>query len=208
MGQQDVTFALQRLQARAIERTRNSVIMSPLHGMSFKVVATGVDPDEGRASFSQFITQRRGATENRSNLRVEPENSIEVRLKCFDRERSGWLHDLSVVSLAVSLDEPELDGTRQGDMLSVHIPELAPFCGMSVEAKGKIIRTTPAAGRDVQSRGVVIYLHIDQQGLYDRLERYIALRRVSLIRDLANSRLASDEEDAKPRELTREPSQD
>ncbi len=205
VGQTDVTFAMDKLQAKAIARTRSSVIMSPLHGMSFQVTANGVDPNAGRASFSQFITRRRGGAEQRINLRVEPENAIEVCLECFDRERSGRLHDISVVSLAVSFSESEFNGMRDGDMVKVHIPDLAPEGRLSLDAKGKIIRTMPIASGHGVARDVVIYLQIDSK-LYDRLERYVEVRRVDMIRELAAGETSRDDEDAnRPGLLLRRP---
>lgn len=195
VGETDVTFAMDKLQAQAIARTRDSVIMSPLHGMSFRVTASGVDPNEGRASFSQFVTQRRGGAEQRTNLRIEPENAIEVCLECFDRERSGRLHDISVVSLAVSFRESEFDGMRDGDMVKVHIPDLRPEGRLSLDAKGKIIRTMPIASGHGEARDVVIYLQIDSS-LHDRLERYVEMSRIEMIRELAAGEASRDDDDA------------
>lgn len=195
VGQLDVTFAMEKLHARAIARTGRSVIMSPLHGMSFQVTPTGVDPEAGRASFSQFVTQRRGGAEQRINPRVEPDHAIDVCLECFDRERSGRLHDISVVSLAVSFNESEFGGMRDGDMVKVHIPELAPGGDLSLDTKGRIIRILPIAGRDGQARDVVINLQIDH-ALYGRLERYVDVRRIAMIRELAGAEAPGDDEDA------------
>lgn len=195
VGKSDVTFGMEKLHARAIARTGQSVIMSPLHGMSFQVTPNGVDPDAGRASFSQFITQRRGGAEQRINPRVEPEFNINVCLECFDKERSGRLHDLSVVSVAVSFNEPEFEGMRNGDMVKVHIPKLAPGSGLSVDARGRIIRTMPVEGSEGKARDVVISLQIDPD-LYCRLERYVDVRRIAMIRDLAGSETLGDHQDA------------
>jgi len=205
VGQKDVTFAMEKLHAKAIALTGSSVIMSPLHGMSFRVTATSVDPISGRASFSQFITQRRGGAEQRINPRVAPEKAIEVCLECFDRERSGQLHDISVVSLAVSFNESEFSGMRNSDMVKVHIPELAPDGGLSLDAKGKIIRTMPIASTDGNAREVVIYLQIDPK-LHDRLERYVEARRIAMIRELAAGETSRHDEDTnRPGPLLRRP---
>jgi hypothetical protein len=206
VGESDVTFAIEKLHANAIARSGHSVIMSPLHGMSFQVTPTGVDLEAGRASFSQFITQRRGGAEQRINPRVEPENAIRVRLKCFDRERYGSLHDISVVSLAVSFSETEFKGMRNGDMLTVDIPRLAADGGLSLDAKGKIIRNTPVASSNGDSRDVVIHLQIDHD-LYYRLERYVDIRRIATIRELAGAASGANDEDAsKPGLALRQPS--
>ncbi len=195
VGESDVTFAMEKLHARAIARSGRSVIMSPLHGLSFRVTPTGVDPEAGHASFSQFITQRRGGAEQRINTRVEPENNINVRLKCFDRERYASLHDISVVSLSVSVSESEFKGMRNGDMLKVNIPRLAADGGLSLDAKGKIIRNTPIASSNGDTRDVVIHLQIDQD-LYYRLERYVDIRRIAMIRELAGAASGANHEDA------------
>lgn len=206
VSQSDVTFAVEKLPARAIARTGCSVIMSPLHGMSFRVTPTGVDPESGRASFSQFITQRRGGAEQRSNPRVEPENAIEVCLECFDRERSGRLHDISVVSLAVSFSETEFRGMRNGDMVKVHIPGLAPDGDLSLDARGRITRTKPVVGSTGNSRDVVIHLQINPE-LYGRLERYVDVRRIAMIRELAGPGSGAEDGDAtRPGLLLRRPS--
>ncbi len=206
VGQSDVTFGMDKLHARAIARTGRSVIMSPLHGMSFKVTPTGVDAEAGRASFAQFVTQRRGGAEQRINPRVEPEFNINVCLECFDKERSGRLHDLSVVSVAVSFDESEFEGIRNGDMVKVHIPKLAPGCGLSLDARGKIIRHMPVAGGEGKSRDVVISLQL-YPDLYRRLERYVDVRRIAMVRELVGSEASGGErESAQPDLLLRRPS--
>ena len=191
VGQSEVTFAVEKLHAKAIARAGRSVIMSPLHGLSFRVTPTGVDPEAGCACFSQFITQRRGGAEQRTNPRVKPEKAIEVCLECFDRERSGRLHDISVVSMAVSFRNTEFDGLRNGDMVKVHIPELASEGDLSLNARGRIIRTMPFASDDGNGREVVIDLRIDPE-LHGRLGRYVDVRRIAMIRELAGA----DESDA------------
>jgi hypothetical protein len=206
VGQSDVTFAVEKLHARAIARTGYSVIMSPLHGLSFRVTPTGVDPEAGCASFCQFITQRRGGAEQRINPRVEPEKEIEVRLECFDRERSGRLHDISVASMAASFKESEFDGLRNGDMVKVHIPELASDGELSLDGRGRIIRTMPFAGDNGKSRGVVIDLRIDP-GLHGRLQRYVDIRRIAMIRELAAGGSDADDELAtQPSSVLQQPS--
>lgn len=195
VGQDDVTFAVDRLHAKAIARTGNSVIMSPLHGMSFRATSTGVDAEQGRASFAHFITHRRSATEQRSNLRIEPEFSINVNLGCFDKERHGRLHDLSVVSLAVSMSEDEYDGMRDGDMVKVRIPKLAPGNTLSLDAKGRILRSTAVATAQGKARDVVISLQLEPQ-LHDCLERYVEIRRIAMIRELVSSDVSGRDDDA------------
>lgn len=186
VGQSDVTFAVDKLHARAIARTGRSVIMSPLHGLSFRVTPTGVDPEAGRASFSQFITQRRGGAEQRNNPRVEPEKDIEVCLECFDRERSGRLHDISVASMAASFSETEFDGLRNGDMVKVHIPGLDSEGDLCLDARGRIIRTMPFGSGGGNRRDVVIDLGIDPE-LDGRIRRYVDIRRIDMIRELAGA---------------------
>ena len=195
VGQSDVTFSMDKLHARAIARTGRSVIMSPLHGMSFRVTPSGVDPDAGRASFSQFITKRRGGAEQRVNPRVEPENPIPVCLQCFDRERSGKLHDISVSSLAVSFSESEFDGMRDGDMVKVHIPKLTPGGRLAIYARGRILRNMAIASSDGDARDVVINLQINPE-IYAQLERYVDIRRITMIRELANGALSIGERKA------------
>ncbi|MDX1527548.1 MAG: PilZ domain-containing protein [Gammaproteobacteria bacterium] len=193
VGNSDVTFAMEKLHAMAIARSGRSVIMSPLHGMSFTVTPVGVDPDAGHASFAQFLSQRRGGAEQRINPRVEPEFNINVGLECFDRERCGRLHDLSVVSVAVSFKESEFEGMRNGDMVKLHIPRLAPGSGISIDARGKIIRNMPAIGCEGKTRDVVISLQVYPE-LKRLLERYVDVRRITTIRDLASSKISEDEE--------------
>lgn len=183
VGQRDVTFSIEPLQAKAVERTRTSVVMSPLHGMTFMVTATGVDCENGRASFAQFVSQRRGGAEKRTNLRVEPERSIDVKMRCMDREVTGSLLDVSVVSLAVSFADKDVDCFQEGAPVEVVIPELSPEFNAPVEAEGRIIRTMPLTDQDSSECGVVIYLRVDHK-LFDRLERYVAMRQVSIIREL------------------------
>lgn len=192
VGKSDVTFAMEKLHAMAIARSGHSVIMSPLHGMSFTVTPVGVDADAGRASFAQFLSQRRGGAEQRINPRVEPEFNINVGLECFDGERSGRLHDLSVASVAVLFKESEFEGMRNGDMVKVHIPKLAPGSGLSIDARGKIIRNMPATGSEGKTRDVVISLQVYPE-LRRRLERYVDVRRITMIRDLAGSQISEDE---------------
>lgn len=186
VGQKDVTFSIEPLQARAVERTGTSVIMSPLHAMTFKVTSTGVDCEQGRASFGQFLTQRRGGADKRVNLRVEPERSIEVKMRCQGQEVTGNLLDVSVVSLAVSFSNKDTDGFDEGAPVELLIPELSPEFGAPVEAEGRIIRRMPLTGQDTTESGVVIYLRIDHK-LFDRLERYVAVRRVAIIRELTGA---------------------
>lgn len=183
VGQKDVTFSIEPLQARAVERTGTSIIMSPLHAMTFRVMSTGVDHEHGRASFAQFLAQRRGGSDKRSNLRVEPERSIEVKMRCFGKEVTGSLLDVSVVSLAVSFSNEDIEKLEEGAPVEVFIPEFAPEFGASVEAEGRIIRRIPLTDQDTHQCGVVIYLRIDHK-LFDRLERYVAVRRVAIIREL------------------------
>jgi hypothetical protein len=175
--------------------------MSPLHGLSFRVTPTGVDPDAGYASFSQFITQRRGGAEQRTNPRVEPEKDVEVRLECFDRERSGRLHDISVASMAASFQEKEFDGLRNGDMVKVHISGLTPDGDLSLDARGRIIRTMPFGSGSGGLRDVVIDLRIDPE--HGRLQRYVDVRRIDMIRELA---LAGADAAANLSSLPRRPS--
>lgn len=192
VGASDVTLAVEKLHAKAIARAGRSVVMSPLHGMSFQVTPTSVDPRTGRASFSQFLTQRRGGVEQRNNARVEPENPIGVCLECFDRERSGLLHDISVVSLAVSFKETEFDGLRDGDMVKVHIPKLAPKGALSLHARGRIIRTGRGDGK---IRDVVIQLLLNYEP-DGHVERYVDFRRIATIRELAGTETRSGDQDA------------
>jgi len=186
VGHRDVTFSMEKLQAKIVERTGTSLIMSPLHGMTFKVMATAVDAEQGRASFAQFLAQRRGAAEQRTNLRVEPEQSIYVRMRCFGRDLEGSLLDVSVVSLAVSFPEAEIENIDENTPVEVFIPELPPESGLSLEAEGTVIRTMPLADENSENCGVVVYLRINPR-LYDRLERYVAIRRISIIRELSNA---------------------
>ena len=186
VGHRDVTFSMERLQAKVVERTGISLILSPLHGMTFKVMATAVDAEQGRASFAQFLPQRRGAAEQRTNLRIEPEQSIGVRMRCLGRELEGSLLDVSVVSMAVSFSEAELENIDEGTPVEVFIPELPPESGLSFQAEGTIIRTMPLADGSSENCGVVVYLRILPE-LYDRLERYVAVRRLSIIRELSNA---------------------
>lgn len=186
VGQRDVTFSIEPLQAKAVERTRTSVVMSPLHGMTFMVTATGVDCENSRASFAQFVSQGRGSAEKRHNLRVEPERSIGVTTRFMGQEVTGSLLDVSVVSLAVSFADKDVEGFREGTPVEVVIPELAPEFEAPVEAEGRIIRTMPLTDQDSSECGVVIYLRVDHK-LFDRLERYVAVRRVSIIRELTGS---------------------
>lgn len=186
VGQSDVTFAVDRLHARAIARSDHSIIMSPLHGLSFRVTPTGVDPEAGYVSFSRFVTQRRGGLEQRSNPRVEPEKDIEVFLECFDRERSGKLHDISVASMVASFKDAEFDGLGNGDMVKVHIAGLAPDGDLSLDTRGRIIRTMPFGTRGGNGRDVVIDLRVDS-GHHSRLQRYVDVRRIDMIRDLAGA---------------------
>ena len=186
VGHRDVTFSIARLQAKVVERTGTSLIMSPIHGMTFKVMATAVDTEQGRASFAQFVTQRHGATEQRTNLRIEPEQSIYVRMRCLGRELEGSLLDFSVVSMSVSFPEAETKDIADGTPVEVFIPELPPESGLTLEAEGTIIRTIPLAGDNSENCGVVVYLRVDHH-LHDRLERYVAIRRISIIRELRNA---------------------
>lgn len=183
VGQKDVTFSIEPLQARAVERTGTSIIMSPLHSTTFKVIATGVDHENGRASFGQFIPQRRGGMENRSNLRVEPEESLPVKMRCLGKELTGSLLDISVVSLAISFPIEEVEHIDDGTPVEVVIPELSKKFGAPVETDGRIIRHLPMTDRDAHECGVVIYLRIDQE-LYDRLQQYVSVRRTEIIREL------------------------
>lgn len=183
VGQKDVTFSIEPLQARAVEKTGTSVIMSPLHAMTFRVMATGVDCEHGRVSFAQFLTQRRGGADKRLNLRVEPEQSIEVKMRFQGQEVSGSLLDVSVVSLAVSFSNKDVENFDEGAPVELLIPELAPEFGVPMEAEGRIIRRMPLTDRDTHECGVVIYLRIDHK-LFDHLERYVAVRRVAIIREL------------------------
>lgn len=186
VGQKDVTFSIEPLQAKAVERTGTSVIMSPLHAMTFKVMATGVDCEQGRASFAQFLTQRRGGAEKRMNLRVEPERSIEVQMRCLGKEVTGSLLDVSVVSLAVSFSDDDIKSFAEGAPVDIFIPELEPEFGAPVEAEGRIIRRMPLTDQESHDCGVVVYLRIDHK-LFDQLERYVAVRRVAIIRELTDT---------------------
>jgi hypothetical protein len=185
VGNGKVTFSIDKLQAKVVERTGTSLIMSPLHGMTFKVVATHVDADQGRVSFAQFLDQQRGSAEQRSHLRVEPEQSIYVKMRCLGKEVAGSLLDVSVVSLAASFPETDLENIDEGTPVDIFIPELPPEIDMSLKAEGEIIRTVPLADKDSQSRGVVVTLRIHHE-LYDRLNRYVELRRVAIIRELSD----------------------
>ena len=198
VGQKDVTFSIETLQAKAVERTGTSVIMSPLHAMTFKVIATGVDSEQGRASFAQFLTQRRGGAEKRSNLRVEPEKSIEVTMRCQGKEVIGNLIDVSVVSLAVSLPDEDAQSFDEGAPVEIHITELDPQFGAPIEAEGRIIRRMPLTDQDTRECGVVVYLRIDHK-LFDRLERYVAIRRVAIIRELAGVETAEGDPEEQAR---------
>ncbi len=186
VGHRDVTFSIGRLQAKVVERTGISLIMSPLHGVTFKVMATAVDAKRGRASFGQFLTQRRDAAEKRTNLRIEPEQSIFVRMRCLGRELEGSLLDVSVVSMAVSFPGVEIENIDEGTPVEIFIPELPPESGLSLQAEGTIIRTIPLADGDPENCGVVVYLRIGHD-LYDHLERYVTIRRISIIRELSNA---------------------
>ena len=53
------------------------------------------------------------------------------------------------------------------------------------EAEGKIIRTMLLDDKDSQSRGVVVSLRIDDQ-LYDRIRRYVELRREAIAREFSD----------------------
>ena len=185
VGQWEVKFAVDKLLARAIARLGPCVIMSPLHGLSFRVTPTGVDTESGCATFSQFITQRRGGLEQRTNPRVEPEKDVEVCLECFDRRRSGRLHDISVASMAASFRETEFHGLRNGAIVKVHIAGLAPGGDLSLDATGRIIRTMPFGTGGGDSRDVVIDLRVDPE--HDQLQRYVDVRRIDMIRELAGA---------------------
>jgi hypothetical protein len=183
VGDGVVTFSMERFQAKVVERTGTSLIMSPLHEMTFMVVATEVDADRGRVSFAQFLDQQRKGAEQRSHLRVEPEHSIYVKMRYLGKEMAGSLLDVSVVSLAASFPETELENIDDDTPVSIVIPELPPEVGMSFEAEGKVIRTMSLTDKDSQSRGVVVNLRIDDE-LYDRLNRYVELRRAAIMREL------------------------
>jgi hypothetical protein len=185
VGQEKVTFSMDRFQAKVVARTGTSLIVSPLHGMTFKVIATDIDVDQGRVSFAQFLDQQRGGAEQRSHLRVEPEQSIYVKMRFLDKEVAGSLLDVSVVSLAVSFPEAELESIDEGTPVDIFIPELPPEVDMSFKAEGEITRTMPLTDKDSQSRGVVVSLRIGHE-LYDRLKRYVELRRVAITRELSD----------------------
>lgn len=75
---------------------------------------------------------------------------------------------------------------RDGDTVTVHIPRLIPGGALSLDAKGKIIRTEPVSREESKARDVVISLQIEGQ-LQSRLERFVDVRRVAMIRELAGS---------------------
>ena len=196
VGHREVTFSIGRLHAKVVERTEASMIMSPLHGMTFKVMATAVDAERGQASFTQFLTQRRSAAEQRTRLRVEPEQAIYVRMRCLGRELEGSLLDVSVISMAVSFPEVEIENIDEGTPVELFIPELLPESDLSFQAGGTVIRTMPLADENSENRGVVVYLQINHE-LCDRLERYVAIRRISIIRELNNADSPPGEADDK-----------
>ena len=185
VGHGKVTFSMDRLQAKVVERTGTSLIMSPLHGMTFKVIATDVDVDQGRVSFAQFLDQQREGAEQRSHLRVEPEQSIYVKMCFLGKEVAGSLLDVSVISLAASFPEAELENIDDDTPVDIFIPELPPEVGMSFKAEGTVIRSMPLAEKDSKCRGVVVNLRIDHE-LSDRLNRYVALRSDAVVRELSD----------------------
>jgi len=184
-GHGKVTFSMDRLQAKVVERTGTSMITSPLHGMTFKVIATDVDVDRGRVSFAQFLDQQRGGAEQRSHVRVEPEHSIYVKMVFLGKEVAGSLLDVSVVSLAASFPQAELENIDDGTPVDIFIPELPPEVDMSFKAEGTVIRTMPLSDKDSESHGVVVNLRIDHE-LYDRLKRYVALRSEAIVHELSD----------------------
>ena len=98
----------------------------------------------------------------------------------------GCATAFAVVALAASFPEAELENFDDGTPVEIIIPELPPELGTSLETEGKIIRTMPLADKDSQSCGVVVSLSIDHD-LYDRLERYLALRRAAIIDQLGDA---------------------
>ena len=180
----EVTFEIGGPHLQVVRRSEMSLIASPVHGMTFCAQVKGYDIDDGWATFMQFAERRRGGgAEQRSNLRVEPDEPIEVNVSCLGQTYTGSLVDVSVVSIAIYLPDIPPDRLAEGIPVEVVVPVLGDS-SPSLQASGEILRAMPVIGDDAQGSRVVVYLRVNQ-ALYDRLKDYVDQRRSQILKELA-----------------------